>query len=391
MANIIILGEGRNKQYKVMYELPRSISGERKRRSKTFPVGTSKSIIDEFKRQKEIELATGEMQTEKNITLTDFVENTYFIDCVKFLSPTTVAGYKRLYESKKPYCIKAYFGKHKIRDINRKQIQKYVNYLSDYVSPKTVRSYKMWLHTIFDFAITYDILKPGTNPTEYIKLPPKKKPPIEAYTVEQVQELLLYSQDDKISHLVISLGTMAGLRRGEMAGLRWENVTLEEDNAELKIINTRVVVDDVIYDKCPKTNAGIRTIPIPTTLANILKAEKTEYMKNKLRLGKDFADEGFVFSKEDGTPYRPDGLSIHYERFMYRMESDYGIPYKSLHKLRHTYATMLIDGGANPKVVQKNLGHEDVSMTLGTYAHAYDSRRRKEVDKLDIMLACKSS
>lgn len=103
----------------------------------------------------------------------------------------------------------------------------------------------------------------------------------------------------------------------------------------------------------------------------------------------DFVGDNDIawFGKENSEPYRPDGVSIHYERFMYKVEKKHRIPYKSLHKLRHSNATLLIDGGANPKVFQKNLGHEDVTMTLGTYAHAYSDRQRCEVDKLDSVIS----
>ena len=60
MAHITTIGQGKNKRYKVMYELPK-LTGERRRKSKTFPAGTPKSVVDDFKRQVEIDLATGEL------------------------------------------------------------------------------------------------------------------------------------------------------------------------------------------------------------------------------------------------------------------------------------------------------------------------------------------
>lgn len=382
MAHIEIIGEGKNKRYKVMYELP-PLMGERRRKSKTFPAGTPKSVVDAFKRQVEIDLATGEFVSTKEITLEKFTETVYFPIYTKFLSPTTTSNYRKLYESSKPYCIQKIFGAYKLKDITRRMIQNWVNTLSDNVSPKTVRSYLMFLHAIFNSAISEDIIKPHCNPTEHIKLPPKNTPPIEAYTIEQINKLLELSSNDNISHLIIALGSLSGLRRGEMAGLKWEHVNIDTENPELNIVETRIVVDGEETVKAPKTKAGNRVIPIPNSLADILRKERLNYKTNKLKLGKDFIDKGYVVSKPNGEPYRPDGISIHYERFMYRMESDYGIPYKSLHKLRHTYASLLIDNGANPKVIQKALGHEDITMTLGTYAHAYANRQQQEISKLD--------
>lgn len=385
MAHITTIGTGKNRKYKVMYELP-SVMGERRRKSKTFPAGTPKAVVDDFKRQVEINLATGEFTSDKNITLADYVEKVYFDTYTKYLSPTTVTNYRKLYTSKKDYCIKKYFGKYKMKEITRRMVQQYVNLLADNVSPKTVRSYLFWLNSVFKTAISEDIIKPNNNPTEHIKLPPKTKAPIEAYTVDEVNKLLALSVNDDITHLVMGLGFLAGLRRGEMLGLRWQDVDFNKDNAMLHIVQTRVVVDDVEHIKPPKTAAGKRDIPIPDTLVKILKSAELRYKTNKLKYGQDFVDSGYVITKENGEAYRPDGVSIHYERFMYKVEEEHGIPYKSLHKLRHSYATLLIDGGANPKVVQKNLGHEDITMTLGTYAHAYSDRQRSEVDKLDSVI-----
>lgn len=382
MAHIEIVGEGKNKKYKVMYELP-PLMGERRRKSKTFPVGTPKSVVDAFKRQVEIDLATGEFVSAKEITLEKFTETVFFQTYTKFLSPTTASNYRRLYESGKPYCIKNVFGKYKLKDVTRRMVQNWVNTLSDNTSPKTVRSYLNFLHSIYNSAISEDIIKPHCNPTEHIKLPPKNTPPIEAYTIEQINKLLELSRDDNISHLIIALGSLSGLRRGELAGLRWDNVHIDTENPELNIVETRIVVDGEETIKAPKTKAGNRVIPIPNSLAEILRQERLNYKTNKLKFGKDFVDKGYVISKPNGEPYKPDGISIHYERFMYRMESDYGIPYKSLHKLRHTFASLLIDNGANPKVIQKALGHEDITMTLGTYAHAYSNRQQQEIAKLD--------
>ena len=385
MAHITTIGTGKNRKYKVMYELP-SVMGERRRKSKTFPAGTPKAVVDDFKRQVEINLATGEFTSDKNITLADYVEKVYFDTYTKYLSPTTVTNYHKLYTSKKDYCIKKYFGKYKMKEITRRMVQQYVNLLADNVSSKTVRSYLFWLNSVFKAAISEDIIKPNNNPTEHIKLPPKTKAPIEAYTVDEVNKLLALSVNDDITHLVMGLGFLAGLRRGEMLGLRWQDVDFNKDNAMLHIVQTRVVVDDVEHIKPPKTAAGKRDIPIPDTLVKILKSAELRYKTNKIKYGQDFVDSGYVITKENGEAYRPDGVSIHYERFMYKVEEEHGIPYKSLHKLRHSYATLLIDGGANPKVVQKNLGHEDITMTLGTYAHAYSDRQRSEVDKLDSVI-----
>ena len=386
MASIITFKDNEGKKrYKVTYELPR-LDGMRHRKSKTFPYGTKYTDVVAFKRQKEVELATGEFTSNTNITLTEYVEKVYFPVYTMYLSPTTVVNYKRLYDSGRDYCVKERFGSFKLKDINRRMVQEYVNLLSTKVGAKTIREYIYWLHSVFDTAISEGIIKPTCNPTEKLKLPPKEKPDIEPYTLAELQLMLAESKDDRINHLVIGLAGLAGLRRGEIMGLRWSDVDLSPENPVLHIRQSRVYSGGKIDVKSPKTKAGIRDVPIPKTLADILRQEQLAYKENKLRHGSDFNDSGYVVVKEDGTPRRPGSVSDHYECFVRRMGREHNLPFKSLHKLRHTYATLLIDMGANPKTVQKNLGHEDVMMTLGVYAHAYESRQRTEVDRLDSII-----
>ena len=386
MASIITFKDNEGKKrYKVTYELPR-LDGMRHRKSKTFPYGTKYTDVVAFKRQKEVELATGEFTSNTNITLTEYVEKVYFPVYTMYLSPTTVVNYKRLYDSGRDYCVKERFGSFKLKDINRRMVQEYVNLLSTKVGAKTIREYIYWLHSVFDTAISEGIIKPTCNPTEKLKLPPKEKSEIEPYTLAELQLMLAESKDDRINHLVIGLAGLAGLRRGEIMGLRWSDVDLSPENPVLHIRQSRVYSGGKIDVKSPKTKAGIRDVPIPKTLADILRQEQLAYKENKLRHGSDFNDSGYVVVKEDGTPRRPGSVSDHYECFVRRMGREHNLPFKSLHKLRHTYATLLIDMGANPKTVQKNLGHEDVMMTLGVYAHAYESRQRTEVDRLDSII-----
>ena len=92
------------------------------------------------------------------------------------------------------------------------------------------------------------------------------------------------------------------------------------------------------------------------------------------------ADKNYVVSKPDGNPFTPQGISNCYLRFMKRHKDE--ICYLKFHGLRHTYASILIEQGENPKTVQHNLGHADVSLTLQIYSHSYDSAQKKAAETL---------
>ena len=98
-------------------------------------------------------------------------------------------------------------------------------------------------------------------------------------------------------------------------------------------------------------------------------------------MGKDFVDKGYVVSKPDGEPFSPQGISNNYLRFMERHKDK--IRYLKFHGLRHTYASVLIEQGENPKTVQHNLGHADVALTLQIYSHSYESAQINAAEKLN--------
>ena len=164
-----------------------------------------------------------------------------------------------------------------------------------------------------------------------------------------------------------------------MCGLKWNNVSFEE--GYINIIESRVVVHSKTTVKAPKTSSGVRKIFIPQRLVDILKKYHTQYMLNKMKFGRHFIDSNYVVSKENGEPYSPQGITNCYVRFMERHSNK--IRYLKFHGLRHTYASVLIEQGENPKTVQHNLGHSDVSFTLQIYSHTYESAQKNAALKLD--------
>ncbi len=381
MANITTIGEGRNKKYKLTYECKR-IDGNRHRKSITFPVGTPRSQVEDIKRKVEIEYKTGKYEIP-DITFNEFVKEVYLKEYAIGLSVTTLHNYKSLLFNDKEYSLINYFGEYYLKNISRFDVQKYTNILAQNVSPKTVRSYVMFLHKLFEWAKIAGFIEfpTGDSPIDNLLLPPKKQGNCtQAYTLDEIKILLKLADENLISLTIIGLGALAGLRRGEMAGLKWQNVFLDIDQPYIKIDENRVSVSKDVYVKGPKSKAGYRDIPIPQGLADILKRRKIEYLEQKL-CNTNFKDEDYVISKPDGTPYAPDGISTNYIRLI--QKTDDSFPKLTLHMLRHTYASLLINQGANIKVVQANMGHSDVFQTLSIYSHAYDSAKEIEAKKLN--------
>ena len=233
------------------------------------------------------------------------------------------------------------------------------------------------LRIFFDLAVQEGIIQREANPMlNKINRPKQEKKPVEAYTLEEMNLILKLADEDKNPDikLILNLALLSGIRRGEMTALRWENVNLDE--SYIYICESRVVVEGgKEYIKKPKTQAGIRKIYIPEKLVSILKEYRQRYLENKIRYGKNFKDKDYVLSKPDGEPFSPQGISNNYLRFMERHKDK--IRYLKFHGLRHTYASVLINQNTNPKTVQHNLGHADVSLTLSIYSHSFESTEKE--------------
>lgn len=383
MASIQKSKTKKGTQYRVSYDLPKYIDGKRRKTTKTFPVGTTLGEVKQFLAEKELERHRGAFaSTDLNLTFDDLAE-IYFSTYTQTLSPTTLKGYRGAYYNSKPYGLKNYFGEAKIRAIRSRHIQEYINFLCQNISPKSVKNYWGLLRVFFELAVQEGIIQREANPmlNKIIK-PKQQRKEVEAYNLEEMQLLLKLAEEDENPDikLILNLALLSGIRRGEMAALKWSDVDF--DNGYIFIHESRVVVEGgKEYTKEPKTQAGIRKIYVPQHLIQVLKEYQQRYRINKIKLGKDFADREYVVSKQNGNPLSPQGISNCYLRFMKRHKEE--IRYLKFHGLRHTYASVLIEQGENPKTVQHNLGHADVSLTLQIYSHSYESAQRQAAETLN--------
>lgn len=382
MASISRIKTKGELKYRVSYDLPRYIDGKRRKTTKIFPPGTTLQEVRQFIAEKELERSRGSALSEDyNLTFEDF-GTLYFNTYTQFLSPTTLKGYRSAYFNSKPYGLKNYFGNSKIRNIRSRHIQEYVNYLCGFVSPKSTKNYIMLLNVIFSLAVQENIIQREANPMLNKIIKPKQyRKPVEAYNLEELNLILNLAEKDENQDikLILNLALLSGIRRGEMAALHWEDVDFDE--GYIYVHESRVIVDGREYIKQPKTESGIRKIYIPQRLIDILKEYRQRYWLNKLRYGKEFVDEGYIVSKQNGEGFTPQGISNNYQRFMKRHSNE--IRYLKFHGLRHTYASVLIEQGENVKTVQHNLGHSDVALTLQIYSHSYESAQKRAAENLE--------
>jgi integrase len=195
---------------------------------------------------------------------------------------------------------------------------------------------------------------------------PRYKSKVAAFTPAQIAALL--DQADADSGLFIRMAVSTGMRFGELAGLRWSDVNLER-----AAINVERQYSHGLWAEL-KTENSRRTLPLPATVRDELKARYAALNGNVVRIGRD---DRTVFTAPEGGP-------LDYKNFrdrvwaplLKRTGPDQELPNRepmvgTMHMLRHSYATALIQSGENAKTVQTLMGHHSVAFTMDQYADAW--------------------
>jgi integrase len=169
-----------------------------------------------------------------------------------------------------------------------------------------------------------------------------------------------------------------GLRRAEIAGLRWCNVNLtdkpigEGDDElppkHLRIAETRVTVAAKILDETPKSKASRRMLPLPDEVVEVLKAARKRQLEERLAFGEGYGPGEHVACDETGQPYHPDLLTSRWRRML----DELGIKRVRLHDARHSCATLMHLRQVPIAVIAAWLGHASAAFTMSVYAHSQD-------------------
>lgn len=219
----------------------------------------------------------------------------------------------------------------------------------------------------------------NSNPMVYVEMPAFENKPkqtrddMKIITMDQYQKILEFNPPSSLFRLPLMIGFHTGLRRGEVCGLQWSDISLDERT----ITVDRIMLQDKhgIQLGTPKTQASFRTIAIDDVLAAELRRARKSQSENKLRDGKFYYDSTFVCTKDNGEPVTPNSIKWHSSR----IKKELGIDF-NFHSLRHTHATMLLEDGVKPKIVQERLGHSRIATKMDKYVHVTRKMKTEAVD-----------
>lgn len=284
------------------------------------------------------------------------------------LKPKTLESYKGLID----LYIKPEIGNIILKDLRPEPIQKLYNKKSkEGLSPRTVKYIHTVLHGALKQAATNELIP--RNYTEGAALPKQEKTKdIRILTQDEQKRFIDACKADYLGMAFI-LVLATGLRRGEILGLKWDDIDLTEGT--LTVRNTINRIKDMesgkyeIMHGTPKTKAGQRRIPIPANVVEMLKTYKPDPDERK----------GLVFPSTAGTPIEPRNLN----RKFYKLMKQANIEGVNLHALRHTYCSSLLKNGVQPNIVKELMGHSSITVTLNIYAHIMPEEKHEAVNKIN--------
>jgi integrase len=207
------------------------------------------------------------------------------------------------------------------------------------------------------------------NVAAAMKKVPRVHQEMSTYTPDEIRCVLRAADKDRNGHLWYL--ALSGLRRGEIAGLRWSDVDLGA--GVITVMRNRVQAGaGNVVEGDPKTLSSRRTLPLDDGLVSVLRRASARYAEERLALGVAHADSGYVAVNEAGEPYTPDTLT----RMWHKLAKAAGVRPIRLHDARHSCGTALHLRGVPLAVIAKWLGHADASITARLYTHSQDEALR---------------
>lgn len=246
-----------------------------------------------------------------------------------------------------------------------------------HLSNSTIGHYHEFLSSIFTFAVENDIIR--SNPCRNTKKPHHNNPEHIIPDINEIDSIFEKLKIEPIKYrafVIISIFT--GMRRGEVVGLKWENVDL--DRRLIHVREARVYSQSKgVYTSTTK-NKKSRNLKMSDVLYDLFMEIKEYQLKQKELMMNLWEDTGYVITNELGQPIHPDSIGKWYRNF----NKKNGFTENNVHALRHFCASVMIQKTKDPRPVSQLLGHADYHTTEKIYIHELENVGYNAHDTIDI-------
>ena len=244
------------------------------------------------------------------------------------------------------------------------------------LSPRTVGHMHRVLRQALGDAVKWEMLH--RNPADAVNPPKVERTVMQTYDLDQTAELIEAMRPTRML-IPTLLAVLCGMRRGEVAALRWKNVDLTA--GQLAVLESAEQVGAKVRYKTPKNGKG-RALALSANLIEELRAHRARQAEELLKVGVRLSDNTFVVAQADGTPLQPDTLTQDW----FRKLDDTSLPRIRFHDLRHAHATHMLASGVHPKVASERLGHSKSGITLDLYSHVLPGMEADAAERVDAAL-----
>ena len=259
------------------------------------------------------------------------------------------------------------------------QVQSMLNRkLASGLAPRRVAMIRGVLRTALNQALRWGLV--ARNVAALVSPPRAAHFEVRPLDPAQARAFLKAVHGDRLEALY-TVALAIGLRQGEALGLRWDDVDL--DAGVMHIRHALQRIDGKLQLVEPKSARSRRTIVLPDVVRNTLRAHRARQTQQRLAVGAEWEEGGFVFTTELGRPLNDSNVTHMFQRHLARA----GLPRQRFHDLRHACASLMLAQGVSPRVVMELLGHSQITLTLDTYSHVMPGLQADAAAKMHALLA----
>lgn len=345
----------------------------KKRRQKRVSGFTSKKKAREAMTEMIAEINRGTYVEPTNETFGKYLDD-WLIHKGKRVAYSTYRHYKSYIDNH----IEPALGHIKIQDLRPMLLQNFYDSLleSSKLSNRSIHH----IHRIINNCLNFGVKMGEIQTNVAAAIEPVKVPKVEQeyWNVDEVNTFI-ESARGHIHFIAFYLAIFTGMRQGEILGLKWDSVDLENRMIYVQRSIKRSAGGGELKDL--KNSSSYRSITMSEGLIFELKTHKNEQNRIKMRVGRDYSDQGFVVATKTGSFVLPTNLSRSFRTIRNKLD----IKQIRFHDLRHTHASLLFKENIHPKIVQERLGHSSIETTLDTYSHMLPNMQKTAAKKLDEM------
>lgn len=341
--------------------------------------------------RKEAEIACLKLQAVVEYNRTMYLPENITIDTMlaqwlkDYAEPNLKTNTYATYESMHKRIISEAIGGMKLAKVTPMLAQRFINSITPNYSRSTVNTLLSMLRLSFRHAVTICGYI-NTNPFDNVRIPRthKKKRQRLPFTPDQIEEVLTHFRAEQYNiYLAALISYHTGLRLGEVLGLSWNAIDMDNDMLTVQQIMIRT---NELQDT-PKTKSSHRTIPFDIMLHDVLHAEKQRQMDMRNKVLYNYNTNNLVCVGDHGQPVSYLSVRAKFKSCAFRL---YGDGY-SFHSIRHLHATLLLENGEELEAVSKRMGHANINITAGIYSHILDKRNKKMQSSLNALFSAKGT